>query len=86
MVIVILIPRSVLSQFMTKNKIYESPDGGKTIREREFGEVSIHSKLFRRRGNWDTIIYKCETDEALNEMVEKVEVYFELKYKGDYRG
>jgi hypothetical protein len=71
---------------MTRNKIYESPDKGKTVREREFGEVPIQSKLFRRRGNWDTIIYKCETDEALNEMVEKVEVYFELKYKGDYRG
>jgi hypothetical protein len=48
--------------------------------------IPLEAKLYKRRGNWDTIIYKCETDEALNEMVEKVEVYFELKYKGDYRG
>jgi len=33
------------------NKIYESPDKGKTIYERNFGDYD-HRKLIRKDGKW----------------------------------
>lgn len=34
-----------LSEYKKKNKIYESPDGGKTVFERYFGDINKRNKI-----------------------------------------
>ena len=72
--------------------IYESPDGGKTVYARKPGETSrqLHhvdpayqaeQKILARWANLKSIAYDAASDPALNELLEKAEMYHELKYK-----
>lgn len=69
--------------------IFESPDGGETVYRREFGEQ--HRELIKgdpasklqeaqRLYQWKNIFEVAKTDTGLQEMIERVEVYYRLKY------
>jgi hypothetical protein len=67
--------------------VFESPDGGDTVYEREFG--STERKIIRkgalrqlqqRSQLWREIFHAALQDAALQEMIEQVEVYYELKH------
>ena len=69
--------------------IFESPDGGETVYRREFGEQ--HRELIegdpasklqeaQRLYQWKNIFEVAKTDTELQEMIERVEVYYRLKY------
>lgn len=71
--------------------IYESPDGGKTVYSRKQGEAtrtlhSVDSKFKQdqdRASKWikyQDIIQRAEVDPVLNDLLEKVELYYDLKY------
>lgn len=70
--------------------VYESPDGGKTVYSRKLGETdrtpvnpSKHENDRKRAEKWvkyQDIIRKAETDPALNDLLDKIETYYELKY------
>jgi len=70
----------------TDKYIYESPDGGDTIYRRPFGtnqrelvrEGPLRQKMLRSQ-LWRDIFEAAETDPALKEMIEKVEVYYQLR-------
>lgn len=70
----------------TDKYIYESPDGGDTIYRRPFGtnqrelvrEGPLRQKMLRSQ-LWRDIFEAAETDPALKEMIEKVEVYHRLR-------
>jgi hypothetical protein len=77
-----------LNTDMTKY-IFESPDGGETVYRREFGEqrrelvqgdpaevLQESQQLYR----WRNILRLAKTDSELQELVERVEVYYRLKY------
>lgn len=72
---------------MTKY-IFESPDGGETIYRREFGEQhrerisepSAEQYLTQRLYRWKNIMVQANRDSELQEMIERVEVYYEIKY------
>lgn len=70
--------------------IYESPDGGKTVYVRKPGETSrtLHSddpqwkkeqELNLRWVNLKEAVFMADTDPALNDLIEKVEIYYRLK-------
>lgn len=72
-------------------KIYESPDGGKTIYVREAGsdlktlltrapEYVEREKAAARANRLLTILALSETDPALEKMIEQIESYYILKY------
>jgi len=70
---------------MTDNTIYESPDGGKTVRSRKFGEPSIWipadlSPRMKKQHLWVGILDAGESDNELEQLIEKVEVYYHLKH------
>ena len=78
-----------LNSAMTKY-IFESPDGGETVYRREFGEqrrelvqgdpaevLQESQQLYR----WRNILRLAKTDSELKELVERVEVYYRLKYQ-----
>jgi hypothetical protein len=70
-------------------KIYESPDGGKTVYSREFGsdkknfewedaeEVSKRQRI-RERKEWDEILNAAEFNPSLQEAVERVKILYHL--------
>ena len=68
--------------------VYESPDGGKTIRKREFGssksivlreEVIIREEERKRRAKQLIEIAKCaETNPTLKDALEKLEMLYLL--------
>lgn len=71
--------------------IYESPDGGKTVYSRKSGETNrtlhsvdpAHQKQQELAQHWvkyQDIIRKAEDDPALQDMLEKIELYYDLKY------
>ena len=67
--------------------VFESPDGGDTVYEREFGSTErklIHKgalhQLQQRSQLWREIFHAARQDAALQEMIEQVEVYYELKH------
>lgn len=74
-------------------KIYESPDGGKTIYVRDFGselktlvttDDSIKRQLMAGRANrLLTILKLSETDPTLKDMLEKLEELYILKCAND---
>jgi hypothetical protein len=67
------------------NTIYESPDGGKTVRSRKFGEPPAWvpadlSEKMKKQHLWSSILDVSETDNELKNLIEKVEVYYHLKH------
>ena len=71
--------------------IYESADGGKTVYSRKMGETNrtLHSvdpehkkqqELAQHWVKYQDIIRKSETDSGLKDMLDKVEMYYDLKY------
>lgn len=69
------------------NTIYESPDGGKTVRSRKFGEPPSSawipaelSEKMKKQHLWSSILTAAETDNELKNLIEKVEVYYHLKH------
>jgi len=66
--------------------IYESPDGGDTVYRRRTGsdqrelvqEGLLRKKMLRSQ-LWRDIFDAAETDPALQEMINKIEVYHTLK-------
>jgi len=78
-----------LNTDMTKY-IFESPDGGKTVYRREFGEQGRElvkgdpaEKLqeAQRLYRWKQIFKFAKTDVELQELIERAEVYYRLKYE-----
>lgn len=68
--------------------IYESPDGGGTVYRRRSGEG--HRELVRegplrqrllRSELWRGIFLAAESDPALQDMIDSVEVYYRLKHQ-----
>jgi len=67
--------------------VFESPDGGNTVYEREFGSSErkiIHEGALRRLQQrsqlWREIFLAARQDAALQEMIDQVEVYYKLKH------
>ena len=70
--------------------IYESPDGGETVYQRESGQTqrelhhvsnkqkSLHQEL-KHATLWGNIRRASETDSALKEMLDQIEIYYTLK-------
>lgn len=69
-------------------KIFESPNGGKTVFSRDF--LSTEKKLesgppfpFQvdiRQLKWQDILEKAKNDPGLDDLVRQTEVYYDLKY------
>ena len=66
--------------------IYESPDSGDTIyrrligtQQRELVKEGALRKMMQRSQLWREILAAAETDQVLQEMINKVEVYHRLK-------
>lgn len=70
--------------------VYESPDGGNTVYRREAGStarelhhVSDHQKDLQQELNhaklWGRIRRAAQTDPALKQMLDQIEVYYTLK-------
>ena len=70
--------------------IYESPDGGKTVYARKQGETVRHlhsvdaqwqkeQELNVRWANLKEAVFMAKDDPALNDLIEKVEIYYRLK-------
>lgn len=69
--------------------IYESPDGGRTIYERDVGSdpasrrlVSTTERLdsWHQERLWRDIRQAAESDRDLAELLERVQVYYTLKH------
>ena len=67
--------------------IYESPDGGQTIYQRELGRQrrrrisgTATQALAGRRLLWAEILLAAEADSELQHMIQQVEVYYTLRY------
>ncbi len=70
--------------------IYESPDGGETVYQREFsnitrelhsqssGTVNLHAQLMEDK-LWGDIRRSSKTDPALREMLDQIKMYYALK-------
>lgn len=70
--------------------IYESPDGGETVYQRESGSsqrqlhsqsprtFDLHNQLMEDK-LWGNIRRSSKTDPALKEMLNQIEVYYTLK-------
>jgi hypothetical protein len=70
--------------------IYESPDGGKTVYARKPGETTRHlhsvdpawqkeQQIKVRWVNLKEAVYMADSDPAMNDLIEKVEIYYQLK-------
>lgn len=70
--------------------IYESPDGGKTVYARKSGETKRHlhsvdpvwekeQKINARWANLKEAVFMADSDPAMNDLIEKVEIYYKLK-------
>ncbi len=70
--------------------IFESPDGGKTVYVRKPGETVRHlhsvdptwqkeQALNVRWANLKEAVYMADSDPAMNDLIEKVEIYHQLK-------
>ena len=70
--------------------IYESPDGGKTVYARKPGETIRHlhsvdpawqkeQELNVRWVNLKEAVVMADSDPAMNDLIEKVEIYYRLK-------
>ncbi len=76
---------------MSGEYVFESPDGGHTVYRRHVGKqdrelVSVDKEtqskidLLREDKLWGSIRRAAKTDPALNEMLDQVKVYYELKH------
>ena len=80
---------------MSKHYVYESPDGGRTVYQREIGSsertltpnsVKLTQDLLdkmREDKLWGDIRRKSEDDPALEELLSHAIVYYKLKYEKD---
>lgn len=63
-------------------KIFESPDGGKTVYSREFGEhrswLDLQESKFREEILWKDILAAAEHSATLQEAVDRVKVLYYL--------
>lgn len=63
-------------------KIFESPDGGKTIYSRDFGEhkswLDLQESKFREEILWKDILRAAEHSATLQEAVDRVKVLYYL--------
>lgn len=80
---------------MSKHYIFESPDGGRTVYQREIGSaerrltkesLKIHDEAMskiREDKMWGSIRRRAKDDPALEELLSHVVVYYKLKYEKD---
>jgi hypothetical protein len=73
-------------------KIYESPDGGKTVFSRELGsyernfewedpeETAVKERL-RQRKEWDVILNAAKYNSSLQEAIDRVKIIYHLGNK-----
>jgi len=73
-------------------KIFESPDGGKTVYSRELGsternfewedpdEVRVRERLQKKK-EWEDILYAAKHNPALQEAIERVIIIYHLGKK-----
>ena len=70
--------------------IYESPDGGKTVYSRKSGDTfgKLHhvdpahlkeQEITTRWANLKEAVFMADSDPAMNDLIEKVEIYYRLK-------
>lgn len=73
-------------------KIFESPDGGKTVYSREPGsldrtleweddDLSTAGKILQERRYWEEILDAAKTNTALHEAIERVKILYHLGKK-----
>jgi hypothetical protein len=73
-------------------KIYESPDGGKTVYSREFSSVEREFEyetpeaekaklILKQRQEWDRIISAANDNPALQEAIDRVKLIYHLGKK-----
>ena len=67
------------------NKIYESPDGGKTIYEREMGSTERimiredpERKYIEQYNNWRDILKVARNNTTLHDLVEQAEMVYAI--------
>ena len=67
------------------NKVYESPDGGKTIYEREIGSTERimiredpERKYIEQYNNWREILKVARNNPTLYDLVEQAEIVYAL--------
>ena len=80
---------------MSKHYVYESPDGGRTVYQREIGssERKLTKESLKIRNDvisemqenklWGAIRRKAADDPALAELLSHAIVYYKLKYEKD---
>ena len=80
---------------MSKHYVYESPDGGRTVYQREIGSnerrltkesLKIRNDVIdemRENKLWGAIRRKASEDPALEELLSHAIVYYKLKYEKD---
>lgn len=78
---------------MSKHYVYESPDGGRTVYQREIGssERTLTKESLKIRNDvldkmqedklWGSIRRKAKEDPALEELLSHAIVYYKLKYE-----
>jgi hypothetical protein len=73
-------------------KIFESPDGGRTVYSREFGETDRALEfespsaekarlMLKNRQDWEKILNAAEDNPALQEAIERVKLLYHLGKK-----
>jgi hypothetical protein len=73
-------------------KIYESPDGGKTVFSREVGsyernfewedpEEKVVKERLRQRKEWDLILNAAKHNPSLQEAIDRVKIIYHLGTK-----
>ena len=79
-----------LNTYIMTKYIFESPDGGETVYRREFGEQrrelvkgDPEEVLYeaQRLYRWKKIFNVSKTDPELQELINRVEVYYRLKHE-----
>lgn len=62
------------------SKIFESPDNGKTVYEREAGstERNIKYEVIEERALWMDILEKSKTNPTLQQALDRVKMIYEL--------
>lgn len=80
---------------MSKHYVYESPDGGRTVYEREIGSserrltarsLETHRDIraeMQENKLWGAIRRMAKEDPALDELLSHAVVYYKLKYDKD---
>lgn len=68
--------------------IYESPDGGDTVYRREFGSSERQlmqegplRQMMLRSQLWRKIFDAARSDPTLQDMIDKIEIYYRLKHE-----